>query len=380
MQTSDFYLVLPSNASPDTHPTNNATQFTVRLGDTIYLDNASNWKVALIEMGYSYHPPTLSPNFSIKYKHYREETDRVRTWVELIGKSDTQLTIKLPKYLFPYKDIVKTYVEADRLYFESKEPFRLNIPNGRVHSNETQQSNFDESRKVHVLKVNQTVPQLFANSLHGTNRGRKVPIHFTFFNFHEEEDIIQFPHEVTLGSAKDLVAYMIHTCGGKVFNNIHLDKNGILCFQLADRVTDVEFQGGLNFVLGFVESQFHVQNKERLQRLKLISGDNQPFYASLPPNLTRGGMQNMFIKADICKPVIVGSERLPLLRNVIVDTSQDFNMYGALRKYESCPLIYVDVSTSFISQITFEIKSEKGHPIIFPNGSVTILTLHFKKL
>ena len=379
-QTDDFYLVLPSNASPDTHPTNNASQFTVRLAEPIHLDDASSWKVAMIEMGYSYHPPTLSRDFSIKYKYYRTETARVKTWIEIVGRKPTEVTLKLPKYLFPYREITKTYLEGKRIVFESPQPFQIEIINRIVYTGHAHDAVYDESKKLFVFKVNKTLWQLYQHSNHGTTVGRKVSIHFTFYSFIEEEETINFPQDVTLGSANDLVTYIINSGRGKVFKDIRLDKNGLLALQLADRVSHVKLQGGLNFVLGFVESEFHVQDKEKLKRLIFHAKDNIPFQASAPPNLTRGGMQNMFIKADICKPVLVGSERMPLLRNLIVDTSQDFSQHGSVRKHESCPLVYVDVSTSFITQITFNTTNQNGFPVIFPDGSVTIITLHFKKL
>ena len=37
-EDSDFFMVLPSNASPDTHPKNTATDFTVSLQNPIKLD------------------------------------------------------------------------------------------------------------------------------------------------------------------------------------------------------------------------------------------------------------------------------------------------------------------------------------------------------
>ena len=47
-EDSDFFMVLPSNASPDTHSKNTATDFTVSLQNPIKLDPKRSWKVALI--------------------------------------------------------------------------------------------------------------------------------------------------------------------------------------------------------------------------------------------------------------------------------------------------------------------------------------------
>ena len=66
-QRDDFYMVLPSNASPNNQPNNTAGDFIVTWENPIDLDRDSSWKVAMIELSYLYKPSTVSTNYSIKY-------------------------------------------------------------------------------------------------------------------------------------------------------------------------------------------------------------------------------------------------------------------------------------------------------------------------
>ena len=68
MRTNDFYMVLPSNASPESQPNNTAGNFIVNWENPVDLDPDSKWHVALTELSYVYHPSTISTNYSIKYK------------------------------------------------------------------------------------------------------------------------------------------------------------------------------------------------------------------------------------------------------------------------------------------------------------------------
>ena len=59
-------MVLPSNFSPQTHPRNIAADYIVGWDEPIELDPNENWKVALTEASYIYHPHTISSNLSIE--------------------------------------------------------------------------------------------------------------------------------------------------------------------------------------------------------------------------------------------------------------------------------------------------------------------------
>ena len=69
-QGDDFYMVLPSNASPDLYPNNNASSFIVSWDQSIELNQNDLWKVALTECDYMYRPHTLTTNYAIEIKYF----------------------------------------------------------------------------------------------------------------------------------------------------------------------------------------------------------------------------------------------------------------------------------------------------------------------
>ena len=75
---NEFYMVLPSNSSPQTHPRNIAADYIVGWDAPIELDPNENWKVALTEASYIYHPHTISSNLSIEYERMETVTIGVK--------------------------------------------------------------------------------------------------------------------------------------------------------------------------------------------------------------------------------------------------------------------------------------------------------------
>ena len=63
MESSSFYLTLPSNASKDIYPNNTASVYQIRLPRTMYLGN--NYEVGLAEIQYPHTWPTF-----VDYEHY----------------------------------------------------------------------------------------------------------------------------------------------------------------------------------------------------------------------------------------------------------------------------------------------------------------------
>ena len=71
-------MVLPSNSSPQTHPRNIAADYIVGWDAPIELDPNKNWKVALTEASYIYHPHTISSNLCIEYERIETVTIAVK--------------------------------------------------------------------------------------------------------------------------------------------------------------------------------------------------------------------------------------------------------------------------------------------------------------
>ena len=75
---NEFYMVLPSNSSPQTYPRNIAADYIVGWDAPIELDPNENWKVALTEASYIYHPHTISSNLCIEYERIETVTIAVK--------------------------------------------------------------------------------------------------------------------------------------------------------------------------------------------------------------------------------------------------------------------------------------------------------------
>ena len=97
-------MVLPSNSSPNTYPRNIAADYIVGWDRAIELDPNENWKVALTEASYIYHPHTISSNLSIEYEYMQTVATRLM-WVFSIQLSLNGVMEVLPikKLLGPCK-------------------------------------------------------------------------------------------------------------------------------------------------------------------------------------------------------------------------------------------------------------------------------------
>ena len=88
----------------------------------------------------------------------------------------------------------------------------------------------------------------------------------------------------------------------------------------------------------------------------------------------------MYIYANICKPIHVGHQRAPLLKNIFVDASTDANIHGHARNLAIHNPMYIPVAATSVDHIEINIRNDAGRIITFPKGGITLLTLHFKRL
>ena len=113
MESNEFYVTLPSNASLDVYPNNTLTKYTVRLPRTLYMKEG--YEVALAEIMYPVLWLTLkrSIDYTIKVLNVKEET------VE---------EVYLPKsHYHSANDLVRAINHTLRKYFESKDLDRQTV-------------------------------------------------------------------------------------------------------------------------------------------------------------------------------------------------------------------------------------------------------------
>ena len=92
---NEFYMVLPSNSSPQTHPKNKAADYIVGWDTPIEFDPNENWKVALTEASYIYHPHTISSNLSIEYESIEAVSIKFKWFLSIKFGLNTRITEKI---------------------------------------------------------------------------------------------------------------------------------------------------------------------------------------------------------------------------------------------------------------------------------------------
>jgi hypothetical protein len=255
----DFYMILPSNASPDTHPNNKASDFIVAWENPIELDTSSKWKVALTELSYIYQPSTISSAYRIIYI-----------------KNDTR----------------------------------------------------------NVQSMNS----------------------------------ISFPEDRKFDTVTELVDFMNAHCKDVFEEVIFNPKSSRISLNCKSNVIRFDMYYGLNYVLGFQKTIYRARSGIPLS----VTGDFEP-------QLNRG-IVNMYIYASICRPIYVGHTQVPLLKNVFIDSSKDSNDEGHARNYIVYNPMYIPVASNSFNSIEINIRNDAGNTIVFPQGALTMLTLHFSRL
>ena len=120
IENSEFYMVLPSNASADMHPNNTATDFTVTLQNPIKLSPKKAWKVALMDISYSHE---RIEDCGITYRFYGKQR-HVYPFKVTISHPDYQVSPKVLNLGNTETGLItiecSVYKEGDKLGFWSK--------------------------------------------------------------------------------------------------------------------------------------------------------------------------------------------------------------------------------------------------------------------
>ena len=239
---SDFYMVLPSNASPDMHPKNTATDFTVSLQNPIKLDPKRSWTVALMDMCYS-HERII--DCGITYRFYGEWR-QVYPFKIMITYPAYQVS---PKVLnFGNTESAMIAIECsvnkkdDILGFWSKKPFQLKTIRGKEVM-----SQFHPYWQQFYCNDDVNTSYYFPNKK--SNQIIAIDFSITASFFMDQESNFRFPKHILLRSPVEIVHYMIEACHW-IFHELHLDNN-VVKFGLAERVYSIKFCPGLGELFGF---------------------------------------------------------------------------------------------------------------------------------
>ena len=310
-----FYVTLPSN-SDSSDPENTTTNYTTNYKETIKLPG--EYEVALVEA--IYNLSWFLPVGSILYSY--SETNKTPE-IEVIpiifhdGDSIIHLIEKLNTRLQEYV-LIKKYNERYKLYKENEElTFR----------------NKDNSLFNKIILPD----TLFPHSIYGTKNNMSVINDIKT----KEGEYVQLP--------------MLKYSNEEIF------------FQFSNTFHFIKFKGQICDILKTNESDMFSSDKKVLNYVKVntLEKINQFSLISL--------VGALYIYTNIIDYQYVGSGRIPLLRNIVLD-------YNSTRKttwiHYDMPH-YLRVNQTEIRSILIDIRDDKGNKILFDSGSITI-KLHFR--
>ena len=372
IENSEFFMVLPSNASPDTHPNNTATDFTVSLQNPIKLAAKRSWKVALMDMCYSHERIKDS---GIRYRFYGE-------WRQVYP---FKLSITYPDYRISPRELNFGNTESAMINIEcvvNKNTNLLGIWSSKVFQLKTTLGKEVMSQYHSYYELFYCYDDVSASSyfpipdLHQTVT---IELSITAYFYINHESNSPLPKHILTRSRHEIVQHMIEAYTW-IFHELRLEDN-IVKFGLANRVYYIKFYGGLSELLGFSnnDDEFRASDSENT---KLSTyPDYKRALSTFQGNaiaMKHYGNHNLHIYSNICENVDIGNSKIPLLKSVSIDTSPATGEHGYMRNIIVAYPTYVAVRTKTISKVHIDIRNSAGQKVAFQNGSTTVITLHFK--
>lgn len=384
----DFYVVLPSNANPDTRPNNVASKYTVTWETPIQFGNAHEWRVALTEMSYNYNPQSVTSTYGIEYSE--KGTFTISKTIEIHGKykqtpTILEKTIEVPTHdgeiigdIIELKKSLPT-VELDfdgLLVLTNNFRFALNFTS-IDHAN---MAGFKEKENIatltpsnmYVLKSNSP----FYKETKKIEDGAKVvqqdgggeDVHVYAIDLALRSPEITIMRRKYFNKAKrwnsiEELLNGIRKLFSDIVETIEIDTSTRLIKIVLERETlSIRLLNGLHFVLGF--SQTVLWKKEEI--------------ADFPPALNRA-LNHMYVYASIVAPIQVGHMRVPLLKSIWLDVTKAY-VHDEVRNVNIRHPMYLPINSASMNSIEVNIRTDSGALVPFTEGSVTSVTLHFKKL
>lgn len=380
----DFYVVLPSNSNPRTHSKNTANKYIVSWETPIHFGNVHDWRVALTEMSYNYCPQSVTSGFGIEYIQYSNFT--IDKLVDIHGSFNKYPLISDASYLHLISIPSLQDIEAElrevsqgvpsaeldaggRLVLRFKYQFALSF-NTLAEAN---RAGFDKM-------LNTSLPDKDSTLGHYILKSEKR-LYKETIKEEEKEDFIIKATKLTIrsdpiGQKKtghfdkailwENIGQLLDSIKevfSKVFEKIEIDStNGRIKLELHDNISQVCFLNGLNFVLGF--SRTKITNKVEI--------------ADFPPQLNRG-LTHMYVYASICAPIQVGHTRVPLLKSIWMDVTKSYT-HDEVRNVNIRHPMYLPINSASMNSIEINIRTDSGALVPFTEGSVTSITLHFKRV
>lgn len=350
----DFYLVLPSNGCPHTHPSNTPANFTIECENDIHLEG--DWRVALTEVKCNFPMYTIPAGATVKlFRQSHMIAWEVSGTIFKNGEfqfrglpNDDFVSIEITKVDGHYK-IAQTKCDKECL------PMHLCID---FHN--ARDAYYMGFGKNHIDQNKSYVLAPFVAVLPDKDYNLIITLEFTKYD-EKSTDIVLADSNVYFHTTELLRDYLQNKL--KKYFEVGLSENGHLYLKwiLAPMYfAFLQFKFPLQFVLGFQ------------QNYNAVFGS---IVAEFPPQLNRA-YDNMMIYADIVKPIMVGGVLVPLLRNVYVKQNEYF---GQVVNHVIDHPMYLKTSCTSFNRIEVNIRSDDGVLIPFTEAGITCLTLHFVK-
>jgi len=396
MRTNDFYMVLPSNASPESQPNNTAGNFIVNWENPVDLDPDSKWHVALTELSYVYHPSTISTNYSIKYKiihldeqyrvpqklYYDPQAPNGVGHQLLVGggggdpqlnTGETPLDTWIPK-------LRRNPMKANEMFFISKRAFSIAFSDDDLEKIKPIPKQSPVSATARTSNGFWYIPTELTQEQCTIllQQNKEIKFMSKVGKYSELDFDISFAKDRDFQNPEDFVKYLAENCSS-IFKDVkYVTETNRIALTFKPRVVEIELRGGLHFAMGFTSAIFRVADVEILKNLKYDT-PLTTIVSKQPPQLHRG-VVNMYIYASICQPIYVGHSLVPLLKNVFIDASDDDKQLGHARNSIIYNPMYIPIASTSFNSIEINIRNDAGKIVTFPTGAKTILTLRFKKM
>ncbi len=342
----DFYTVLPSNGCADTHPDNEANSYTISWDRTLELKEEDNWTVALSEINFQYNIQTVDRDYgfeTFKSIEYFEITlSKLMNFNFVHEKSGLRIKQEgLLPLVFALKGkghygiVFSDYADAKACGFT-----KLTIVSRKGEDISAEDVPFSNRPITFMLRYETT---FFISERHQFHKAYYYP---------DAETLEKKVNELVNGIAR----FAYDKIGNK-FQLLILDPKSFSSFL---------FLNGMHYVMGFRSPVISVTP----------NGKSQMFIAEYSPQLNRG-INSIYVYSSICQDMIVGGTFVPLLRSLWLDNSN--RKYGEISNIVLKHPMYVPVKQNSINSIEINLRTDVGDLFPFSEGSVTSITLHFKK-
>ena len=437
----EFYVVLPSNGCPEIHPDNTPAKFNISWETPMHLATNDNWAVALTEANFCYLHQSVTTYLGVEYSifnfKYKIKVEIEREEMAVEGR------IQMYEYFFKIHGKTKTYsiipdvqsVKTEELWKKihlhnqmkkkqqvvriRDEQRKIRSATGEIpkkkkliynkvnisFSPENKSENLDHEMPeidfysgdgVHFLMkhpftlnvvIDNREIQIVAKRFSSYNGDRKYRLRFPIVLIRKTGKIIgsctiscHSDHSTTkrvfisdnnLWDDANKMAASLAKDFKDVFSGITFKDNRFLV-TVKNHITTFSFINRLNIILGFNQAKHLLPERGENDEEIVLTGN-------FPPSL-KSGINHLYIYASICKPIQVGGVQVPLLKSIWMDgTWKNFEQGDLCNVVMKNPM-YIPLCTSSINTIEVNIRSDSGELIPFIDGSITSLTLHFKKM